>query len=161
MAAVVANPQFLLGAGAALKSAIPVLLVGHHWVRSMFEKAEKNIENQRELIKSMEGGARVAIKELGEIQVLINNLVHYMDLFVKTGKFAIEKGDRYSVGFAMKEIKDNLGNFLKKIEELEVAAWKCATQILENRELVLKKVTNKVETVDSYISPEKGTIKHK
>lgn len=129
----VGNPPAAIAIGAT----IAPTMGGHVWALSLISQYEKGLENEKDILHTMQDASVFAIKELGDIKFLIDNVVTEIGSFLFCPNSAIEG----QVQTAIKNIKTKLDMFLTKIEDLEKKGENCSSEILNSRDKVVRSMT--------------------
>ncbi|CAB4290253.1 unnamed protein product [Prunus armeniaca] len=120
----------------ALGAAIVPMLAGGDWITNWFGKYETAFKDQQEENVAMQAGARVSIKELGDIKFLIDRVVNEIDSLLFAPNSTIEE----QIDFTMKDIKLKLETFMREIETLQEEANKCTSEIRKARDKVVNNI---------------------
>ncbi|XP_021803161.1 UPF0496 protein 1-like [Prunus avium] len=123
-------------AGPALGAAVVPMLAGGDWITKWFEEYETAFKDQLEENVAMQAGARVSIKELGDIKFLIDRVVNEIDSLLFAPNSTIEE----QVDFTMKDIKLKLETFMSEIKTLQDEANKCTSEIRNARDRVVNSI---------------------
>ncbi|XVF17823.1 hypothetical protein REPUB_Repub10bG0157800 [Reevesia pubescens] len=133
-AAIVAPPVVTALAGAM---AVPIGSVGK-WCNWLWKRYENEVKGQRELITTMEFGARITIHDMQNIRVLVSRLEIEIESLLHTADFALREED--AVKLAIDEIKRKLEVFMETIEKLGRQAVTCSRNIRMARKVILQKM---------------------
>ena len=85
----------------------------------------------------MQAGTYVAIKDLGNIRILIDRLVIDIKSLLDSADFAIQEE---AVKVGIEEIRKKLGGFKENVEALGVQADKCSRDIRRARTVILQRI---------------------
>ncbi|KAK9942385.1 hypothetical protein M0R45_008054 [Rubus argutus] len=120
----------------AISATIAPTMAGRVWAFDLINQYEKRLENEKDILHTMYDASVFAIKELGDVKFLIDKVVKEIDtfLFRPAPNSAIEG----QVETAIKNIKTQLDEFLKKIEDLENIEKNCSSEILSSRDKVVR-----------------------
>ncbi|CAN6819156.1 unnamed protein product [Brassica oleracea var. botrytis] len=143
VAAAMAAPP--VAAALAAATAVPVGSMGK-WIDSLWKNYENALKGQREVISSMQAGTYVAVKDLDNIRVLIEQLEIDIRGMVTCAAFAVE---HEAVKLGIDEIKKKLEVFKKNVEELGVQADLCSRDIRRARTVVLQRIIKHPNNVSS------------
>ncbi|KAI0501490.1 hypothetical protein KFK09_016435 [Dendrobium nobile] len=135
VASAVAAPP--VAAALAAASSIPVGSMGK-WFDSLMKKYEDALRGEKEVISSMQAGTFVAIKDLDNIRVLVDNLEIQISSLLQFAEFASKDEEAVKVG--VQEIKKKLGDFMKSIDDLSEQADRCSRDIRRARTVVLQRI---------------------
>ncbi|KAJ0247277.1 UPF0496 protein [Hirschfeldia incana] len=134
VAAAMAAPPMASALAAA--TAVPLGSMGK-WIDSLWKNYENVLKGQREVISSMQAGTYVAVKDLDNIRVLIEQLEIEIRGMVKCAEFAVE---HEAVKLGIDEIKKRLEVFKKNVEELGVQTDLCSRDIRRARTVILQRI---------------------
>ncbi|XP_018449855.1 UPF0496 protein At4g34320-like [Raphanus sativus] len=134
VAAAMAAPP--VAAALAAATVVPVGSMGK-WIDSLWKNYENALKGQREVIISMQAGTYVAVKDLENIHVLIEQLEIEIRGMVKCAEFALE---HEAVKLGINEIKKKLEVFKKNVEELGAQADSCSRDIRRARTVILQRI---------------------
>ncbi|KAA8536134.1 hypothetical protein F0562_028612 [Nyssa sinensis] len=134
VAAAMAAPP--VAAALAAATAIPLGSMGK-WIDSLLMNYENAVKGQKEVISSMQVGTYVAVKDLDNIQVLIDRLEIEIESLLQSADFVINEE---AVKIGIEEIKKQLGVFMKNVEDLGVQADMCSRDIRRARTVVLQRI---------------------
>ncbi|KAG2318626.1 hypothetical protein Bca52824_011839 [Brassica carinata] len=134
VAAAMAAPP--MAAALAAATAVPVGSMGK-WIDSLWKNYENALKGQREVISSMQAGTYVAVKDLDNIRILIEQLEIEIRGMVKCAEFAVE---HEAVKLGIDEIKKKLEVFKKNVEELGAKADLCSRDIRRARTVILQRI---------------------
>lgn len=135
VAAAISAPPVVTALAGAL--AVPIGSVGK-WCNSLFKKYETALKGQREVISSMHVGTYIALVDMNNIRVRINQLEIKIESMVQTADFAL--GNEDAVKLAIDEIKKKIETFAEIIESLSVQADQCSRQTRKARTVVVQKI---------------------
>jgi hypothetical protein len=135
VAAAVAAPPVIMALAGAL--AVPIGSVGK-WCNSLFKKYETAIKGQRGVISSMQVGTSIALVDMNNIRVRIDQLEIKIESMVQVADFAL--GNEDAVNLAIDEIKNKIETFAEIIESLSVQADTCSRQTMKARTVVVQKI---------------------
>jgi hypothetical protein len=135
VAAAVAAPPVIMAFAGAL--AVPIGSVGK-WCNSLFKKYETAIKGQRGVISSMQVGTSIALVDMNNIRVRIDQLEIKIESMVQVADFAL--GNEDAVNLAIDEIKNKIETFAEIIESLSVQADTCSRQTMKARTVVVQKI---------------------
>lgn len=135
VAAAISAPPVITALAGAL--AVPIGSVGK-WCNSLFKKYETALKGQREVISSMHVGTYIALVDMNNIRVRINQLEIKIESMVQTADFAL--GNEDAVKLAIDEIKKKIETFAEIIESLSVQADQCSRQTRKARTVVVQKI---------------------
>ncbi|XP_010451057.1 PREDICTED: UPF0496 protein At4g34320-like [Camelina sativa] len=133
VAAAIAAPSV----AAALASVIVPMGAMGKWLHSLWKKYEA-VKGQKDMFFWMQVGTFVAVKDLDNIRLLIQQLDKEIKRMVTSAESAVEHHD--TVKIQIHEIEKVLLVFKKKIEELGNRADLCSKDIIKAREVVFNKV---------------------
>ncbi|KAE7999876.1 hypothetical protein FH972_004265 [Carpinus fangiana] len=134
VAAAITTPPLV----AALLSALTVPLGNSagKWFSSLWTPYEDDLKRQREVIRAMQGGTRITVTDLRNIEALANKLEIEIKSILDTADFAFREED--AVKLAIDEIKKKLDVFMRAIQQLSEATDRCSRDIRCARTIVLK-----------------------
>lgn len=135
LAATMAAPHV----AAALAAATPPVGSMGKWIDSLWKNYENEIKGQTEVFSSMYVGTYVAVQDLNNIKDLIKRLDTEIRGMVKNAEYAGELGP---VKIGINAIKTQLEVFKKNVEELEIQADMCSTDIRRARTVILQRIIN-------------------
>lgn len=135
VAAAISAPPVVTALAGAL--AVPIGSVGK-WCNSLFKKYETALKGQREVISSMHVGTYIALVDMNNIRVRINQLEIKIESMVQTADFAL--GNEDAVKLAIDEIKKKIETFAEIIESLSVQADQCSRQTRKAGTVVVQKI---------------------
>lgn len=135
VAGAISAPPVVTALAGAL--AVPIGSVGK-WCNSLFKKYETALKGQREVISSMHVGTYIALVDMNNIRVRINQLEIKIESMVQTADFAL--GNEDAVKLAIDEIKKKIETFAEIIESLSVQADQCSRQTRKARTVVVQKI---------------------
>lgn len=134
VAAAIAAPP--VAAALAAASAIPLGSMGT-WIDSLWKKYEDAVKGQKDVVRSMEMGTRIVIKDLDNIRVVIGRLeIHIESLFGNVDFINEEK----AVKIGIEEIKKKVEVFKKNVEDLRSQTDKCIRDVQRARTVVLRRL---------------------
>ncbi|PIA55627.1 hypothetical protein AQUCO_00700143v1 [Aquilegia coerulea] len=136
VAAVIAAPP--IAAALAAATSIPLGSMGK-WFDSLWKNYEDAIKGQKDIIRSMQAGTYIAIKDLDGIRVLVDRLEIEIESLLRNADFVLDREDEV-VKFGIEEIKKKLGMFMKSIEDLSEQADRCSRDIRRARTVVLQRI---------------------
>ncbi|KAG6766859.1 hypothetical protein POTOM_028035 [Populus tomentosa] len=135
VAAAVAAPPVLTALAGAM--AVPAGSVGK-WCNTLWNRYEKALKEQKELVTSMQVATFVTINDMGSIRVLVNKLQMGIQSLLDNADFAIREED--AVKLVIDEIKKKMAVFMEIIEELAAHADKCNRDISLARTMILNRI---------------------
>ncbi|KAF5180844.1 hypothetical protein FRX31_029568 [Thalictrum thalictroides] len=136
VAAVMAAPP--IAAALAAASSIPLGSMGK-WFDSLWKNYEDALKGQKDIIRSMQTGTYIAIKDLDGIRVLVDRLEIEIESLLRNADFVLDREDEV-VKFGIEEIKKKMGVFMKSIEDLSEQADRCSRDIRRARTVVLQRI---------------------
>ncbi|XP_047334742.1 UPF0496 protein 1-like [Impatiens glandulifera] len=140
VAAAVSAPPVVTALAAA--AAVPLGSMGK-WLDSVWKKYLNEVRGQRDVIKSMQIGTCIAIKDLDAIRVLINRLKGEMETLVKIAEFGTNEGDEddeQGVLMAMETIKKEMDKFMKSIEDVSKYADNISREVTMARTVIVRRI---------------------
>ncbi|XP_064949273.1 UPF0496 protein 1-like [Musa acuminata AAA Group] len=140
VAAAVAAPP--VAAALAAAASIPIGSMGK-WIDSLLHDYQNAVKGQREVLRSMQVGTYVAIKDMESIRVLIDKVEMEMASLLADAEFAME--DAQAVSIAMEEIKKKVEVFMRSVEEVGEQADGCSRDIRRARTVVLQRIIRNPE----------------
>jgi hypothetical protein len=135
VAAAVAAPPVLTALAGAM--AVPVGSVGK-WCNMLWNRYEKALKEQKELVRSMQVGTFVTINDMDSIRVLVIKLQMGIQSLLDNADFAIREED--AVKLVIDEIKKKMAVFMEIIEDLAAHADKCNRDISLARTMILNRI---------------------
>ncbi|XP_024978486.1 UPF0496 protein At4g34320-like [Cynara cardunculus var. scolymus] len=145
VAAAVAAPPVVVALAAA--AAVPLGSMGK-WVNSLWKKYETELKGQRELISSMQIGSSIVIKDLVNIKALVDKLGIEMEGLLQNAEFAIKEEEEEAVAMAVDEMRKNVNDFGKTIDDLSDHAFKIRGDISKARKMIVQRLSKNPS--DSY-----------
>lgn len=137
-AAALSAPIVLTAVAAGLTPSIEV--VGK-WSNEMWKKYEKAVRGQRELVSTVETGAKVNRIATDSIKLEVENLRIRLKFILETVDFAVERGeDEEATRLAMQEIKKKVEGLTEKIKEVGQHTDRFSKVISSERRLVLQHI---------------------
>ncbi|KAK4262209.1 hypothetical protein QN277_027793 [Acacia crassicarpa] len=135
VAVAIAAPPFVTALAGAL--AVPIGSVGK-WCNSLFQKYEKALKSQREVVSTMEFRTYITLQDLDSIRSLVNQLEIKIESMLHHADFALKDED--AVELAMDEIKKQMEHFSQSIDTLNEHADRCGREIRKARTVVIQKI---------------------
>ncbi|CAL5187989.1 unnamed protein product [Lathyrus oleraceus] len=135
VAAAIAAPPVVTALAGALS--VPIGSVGK-WCNSLFKKYETALKGQREVISSMQVGTYIALVDMNNIRVRIDQLEIKIESMMQIADFALGNAD--AVKLAIDEIKKKIETFAEIIESLSVQADQCSRRTRKARTVVIQKI---------------------
>ncbi|KAL2504810.1 UPF0496 protein [Abeliophyllum distichum] len=135
VAAAVSAPPVLTALAAA--ASVPLGSMGK-WLNSIWKKYENELMGQREILLSMQIGNYIMIKDLDGIRVLVDKFQIKIEALLANADFAM-RGDE-AVVIAVEEIKKNVNEFMKTIQDLNEHADRCSRETRMARALILRRI---------------------
>ncbi|XWS29326.1 hypothetical protein CRYUN_Cryun24cG0019500 [Craigia yunnanensis] len=148
VAAAIAAPPVVTALAGAM--AVPIGSLGK-WCNWLWKRYENELKGQKELVKAMEIGPRIAIKDMGNIRVLVRRWEIAIESLMHNADFALREED--AVKLAIDEIKKKLDVFMETIEILGRQANMCGSNIRMARTLVLQTMKKRSGTSTTGDSP--------
>ncbi|KAI5439025.1 hypothetical protein KIW84_024676, partial [Lathyrus oleraceus] len=108
------------------------------WCNSLFKKYETALKGQREVISSMQVGTYIALVDMNNIRVRIDQLEIKIESMMQIADFALGNAD--AVKLAIDEIKKKIETFAEIIESLSVQADQCSRRTRKARTVVIQKI---------------------
>ncbi|XWS42008.1 hypothetical protein CRYUN_Cryun17cG0131600 [Craigia yunnanensis] len=149
LAAAIAAPPVVTALAGAM--AIPIGSLGK-WCKWLWKRYENELKGQKELIATMEIGARITIYDMENIRVLVSRLEIRIESLLHNADFALRE-DADAVKLAIDEIKRKLEVFMETIEKLGQQADMCSRDIRMARTLILQKMMKRSSTSTTGDSP--------
>ncbi|XP_022775268.1 UPF0496 protein At2g18630-like [Durio zibethinus] len=146
-AAIAAPPVVTAVAGAMV---VPIGSIGK-WCSWLWKRYENELKGQKELIKTMEIGARITIYDMESVRVLVSRLEIDMESLQLNTTFALTEED--AVKLAIDEIQRKLEVFMETIEKLGRQADMCSRDIRMARTMILRRMMNHSGTSTTTDSP--------
>ncbi|KAL3525775.1 hypothetical protein ACH5RR_014147 [Cinchona calisaya] len=143
VAAAVTAPPVVTALAAA--AAVPLGSMGK-WLNSVWNKCEKDLKGQREVIFSMQLGSYIVIQDLDNIRLLADKLQIEIEALLQTADFATREDE--AVVIAVADIKKKVNGFMKIIQDLNDHADKCSRDIRRARAVILRKIINHPSSSD-------------
>ena len=137
VAAAVVAPQVLIQVASGLTT--PIEVVGK-WCNEMWNKYEKAVKIQIELVSKVEAGAKVNNVATENIRFEVEQLRIKILFILNTIEIAVEEEEEVSTRLAMQEIMKKVDGLTDKIEEVGESAAKCSKLIGYGRFLVLQHI---------------------
>lgn len=135
VAAAVAAPPVAAALAAAVS--IPVGSMGK-WINSLFKKYQQAVEEQNEILRSMNVSTYIVVKDLDSIRVLVERLELQINALLDNADFVLR--DEEAVRFGIKGIKEKLEVFMKSMDDLGGQVDRCSRNIRKARTVVLQKI---------------------
>ncbi|CAH8332723.1 unnamed protein product [Eruca vesicaria subsp. sativa] len=137
-AAALSAPLVLAAVAAGLSK--PIEVVGE-WCNEMWKKYEKAVKRQRDLVSTVETGARVNNIVTDNIRMEVDNLRIKLKFIMESVEFAVEREeDEVATRLAMQEIEKKVDGLTEKIKEVGQHADKFSEVISSGRRLVLNHI---------------------
>ncbi|XP_010432428.1 PREDICTED: UPF0496 protein At4g34320-like [Camelina sativa] len=137
----------------ALAVPVPLGTMGK-WIDLLWKNYEKALKGHKDVISSMQPGTYVAVKDLDDIRLLIQELDIEIRSIKKSDKYAVELK---AVMIGVNAIKKILEVFENNIEELETQVDLCSRDIRRARTVILQRIIN--HPIMVVAAPEKNTQK--
>ncbi|CAF1985837.1 unnamed protein product [Brassica oleracea var. botrytis] len=154
VAAAVVAPQVLIQVASGLTT--PIEVVGK-WCNEMWNKYEKAVKIQIELVSKVEAGAKVNNVATENIRFEVEQLRIKILFILNTIEIGVEEEEEVSTRLAMQEIMKKVDGLTDKIEEVGESAAKCSKLIGYGRFLVLQHIlglpTNSHRLPIPYVEP--------
>uniref|UniRef100_A0A0D3D8F0 Uncharacterized protein n=1 Tax=Brassica oleracea var. oleracea TaxID=109376 RepID=A0A0D3D8F0_BRAOL len=161
VAAAVVAPQVLIQVASGLTT--PIEVVGK-WCNEMWNKYEKAVKIQTELVSKVEAGAKVNNVATENIRFEVEQLRIKILFILNTIEIAVEEEEEVSTRLAMQEIMKKVDGLTDKIEEVGESAAKCSKLIGYGRFLVLQHIlglpTNSHRLPIPYVEPLVNGVPH-
>ncbi|XP_019087912.1 PREDICTED: UPF0496 protein At4g34320-like [Camelina sativa] len=122
----------------ALAAPVPLGTMGK-WIDLLWKNYEKALKGHKDVISSMQPGTYVAVKDLDDIRLLIQELDIEIRSINKSDDYAVELK---AVMIGVNAIKKILEVFEKNIEELGTQADMCSRDIRRARTVILQRIIN-------------------
>ncbi|XP_008241622.1 PREDICTED: UPF0496 protein At2g18630 [Prunus mume] len=135
VAAAIAAPPLVTALAGAL--AVPIGSIGK-WCNLLWNRYERTLKGQREIISSMQIGTYVTMKDLDNIRVLVDKWEIQIESLLQTAGFALREED--TVKLVIDEIKKKLEMFVETIDNLSQHADKCSRNIRRARTVILQRI---------------------
>ncbi|KAK9669931.1 hypothetical protein RND81_13G164800 [Saponaria officinalis] len=135
VAAAISAPPVVTALAAAASA--PMGGIGK-WMNSLWGKYEKELKNQRELIRAMNVGTYIAIKDLDCIRVLVDKLEIQVESLLGNAELALAENG--AVGVVVEEIKKKQVEFLETIDELGEHGDEYSRDIRRARTVILQRI---------------------
>ncbi|XWS45368.1 hypothetical protein CRYUN_Cryun15aG0130800 [Craigia yunnanensis] len=148
VAAAIAAPPVVIALAGAM--AVPIGSLGK-WCNWLWNRYENELKGQKELITTMEIGARFTIYDMESIRVLISRLEIEIESMLHNADFALTEED--AVKLAIDEIKRKLEVFMDTIEKLGRQADLCSRDIRMARTVILQRMMRRSGTSTNGDSP--------
>ncbi|KAD0968775.1 hypothetical protein R6Q59_008260 [Mikania micrantha] len=137
VAAAVSAPPLVTALAAA--AAVPLGSMGK-WINSLWKKYEKEFKDQREMMRSMQIGSYIVIKDLDNIKALVDKLGADMENMSQNADFAVKEDDLEVVGMVVDEMKKTVSVFAKTIDDLSDHSEKCMCDTRRARTMILQRI---------------------
>ncbi|XP_020104032.1 UPF0496 protein 1-like [Ananas comosus] len=135
VAAAIAAPP--VAAALAAAAAIPVGSMGR-WIDSLFKNYQDLLRGQKDVLRSMQVGTYIAIKDLDSIRVLVARVEVQITSLLGSAEFALR--DEEAVRLGIEEIQRKMDEFMQSIEDLGEQADRCSREIRKARTVVLQRI---------------------
>ncbi|KZV55163.1 hypothetical protein F511_26122 [Dorcoceras hygrometricum] len=135
VAAAITAPPVVTALAAA--AAIPLGSMGK-WLNSFWQKYEKELMVQRELISSMQIVGTLVLVDFQSIEKLVDRFQIKIEELSTYADFAMR--DPESVEIVVGEIKTKVNDFIKTIHDLSERANKCSRETRMARTVILRKI---------------------
>ncbi|KAK9109661.1 hypothetical protein Sjap_017721 [Stephania japonica] len=115
------------------------------WFGALWRKFEGAVQEQREVVSSVEAGTLVVMRDLNNIRVLVEGLEAELEGFLGE----VERGIRGEEGFVfmgVKEIESRVGAFTSSVDELGEYVDCCSRNVHKARSVVLKRIMKPKQT---------------
>lgn len=136
VAAAIAAPP--VAAALAAASAVPLGSMGA-WIDSLWKKYEDAVKGQKDVVRSMEVGTRIVIKDLDNIRVVIERLEIQIESLLGNVDFVIEEE---AVKIGIEEIKKKMEVFRKNVDDLGIQTDMCIRDVRRARTVILRRLIN-------------------
>ncbi|XVF61969.1 hypothetical protein PTKIN_Ptkin08bG0178200 [Pterospermum kingtungense] len=150
VAAAIAAPPVVTALAGAM--AVPIGSVGK-WCNWLWKRYENELKEQKQLIATVEIGARVTIYDMENIRVLVGRLEIEIESLLHIADFALTEEDAVAVKLAIEEIRKKLEASMETIEKLARQADMCGRDIRMARTLILQKMMKRSSTSTTADSP--------
>ncbi|KAM5548989.1 UPF0496 protein [Rosa sericea] len=128
--------KYAVRAGFTAVAAVPLNL-GHSLVMSQYDNKQKDLDNKKKDMYAIRRESESSITELGNIKFRINQVVNEIDSLLAKTNTAVKMSD---IDFLMKDMKQKLEMFMKKIDDLDAEAVKCSAETLKARDDVRNRI---------------------
>ncbi|KAL6140252.1 hypothetical protein ACLB2K_058558 [Fragaria x ananassa] len=128
--------EYVVKAGFMAAVAAP-LKVGDSLVMYYYDKKQEGLDNKKKDIDAVRRESEASISELGNIKFRINQVVNEIDSLLAKTNTAVKMSD---VEFLMKDMKQKLEQFMKKIDDLDAEAVKCSAETMQARDDVRNRI---------------------
>ncbi|PRQ23547.1 hypothetical protein RchiOBHm_Chr6g0262571 [Rosa chinensis] len=128
--------KYAVSAGFTAVAAVPLNL-GHSLVMSHYDNKQKVLDNKKKDMDAIRRESESSIAELGDIKFHINQVVNEIDSLLAKTNTAVKMSD---IDFLMKDMKQKLEMFMKKIDDLDAEAVKCSAETLKARDDVRNRI---------------------
>ncbi|XP_004291997.1 PREDICTED: UPF0496 protein At4g34320-like [Fragaria vesca subsp. vesca] len=128
--------EYAVKAGFMAAVAVP-LNAGHSLAMSYYDKKQEDLDNKKNDIDTVRRESEASITELGNIKFRINQVVNEIDSLLAKTNTAVKMSD---VDFLMKDMKQKLEQFMKKIDDLDAEAVKCSAETMQARDDVRNRI---------------------
>ncbi|OWM89207.1 UPF0496 protein 1-like [Punica granatum] len=138
VAAAVAAPTV----AAALAAAVPAGSMGKV-VDQLWKNYENAVKSHKEVVRLMQVGTSVVIKDLEGIRALIDRLEVEIGSLLEVAELATERSGKEGEGavkLAVEEIRRNLSVFGKKVDDLQAQTEACGRDVRRARTVVLQRM---------------------
>lgn len=135
VAAAMSAPPVVIALAAAL--AVPMGPVGK-WCNTLWNRYLNSIKADKQFMSSMEGHTYIILKDLQNIGVLVRRLSDKLDSLLQNADVGIR--ELGAMQLVIDEIKKNLDGFDETIEKLSVHATKCSSDVTKARTVILQKM---------------------
>ncbi|KAI8532942.1 hypothetical protein RHMOL_Rhmol11G0257300 [Rhododendron molle] len=136
VAAAIAAPP--VAAALAAASAVPLGSMGA-WIDSLWKKYEDAVKGQKDVVRSMEVGTLIVIKDLDNIRVVIERLEIQIESLLGNVDFVIEEE---AVKIGIEEIKKKMEVFRKNVDDLGIQTDMCIRDVRRARTVILRRLIN-------------------
>nr|GMC59529.1 UPF0496 protein 1-like [Ipomoea batatas] len=144
VAAAVTAPPVVTALAAA--ATVPLGTVGK-WINNLWKKYENELKKERDILNTMGAWGTFMIKDLDDIQVLVDKFKILIEGLMNTADFAMLQSE--AVEIAMEDIKKNVDSFMETVEILNVHADNCRQHIRMARTVILRKINNQASSSSS------------
>ncbi|KAK4840272.1 hypothetical protein QYF36_004364 [Acer negundo] len=135
VAAAIAAPPVVTALAGAM--AVPIGSLGK-WCNSLWKRYEDEVKREKVLLTSLHVNTDIQIKDVENINALVNKLKIEIDSFMYNVDFALKEEDVLKL--VIDEIKKKLEMFMETIEVLGEHAGKCRRDVTQARTVISQKI---------------------
>ncbi|KAF9602270.1 hypothetical protein IFM89_026358 [Coptis chinensis] len=141
VASAITAPHLVTAMVAALGAAVSVIPT-ENWFKRLFKGFEDAVQEQREIVSSMQAGTCIAIRDLDIIRVLVEGLEIEMADFLRQIDDNLALGKDSDILLVIKDIENKVDIFTKNVDELGECVDGYSRNIRQARAVVQRRIIN-------------------